>query len=1176
MVMAASPPVSQGRIRTLRAGLALAAALVVSLAFGAASAAADAGKVLVFTGTAGTPNEASAAAASALQAAGTAGDYTVDVTADATKIATANLAGYRAVVFVNSAGDVLSAEQEAALQAYVQDGGGFVGIGETAKLEEGGNGFFDTLIGLTGASRTSASAEGTYDVEFLDRVHPATRDLAQVTKGRSDKFYAWTNNPTGQVHTVARLRTGTLPDGTSVTHDTLINRWTGGQANVGNNLQAQTNRALSWCRDVNVGRSFYTGMGQTTASYDDALKKHIGAAVQWAAGMVRGGCKATISSNYTMTRLTPSNPTVTAQPRSETTANYNPFMGEIDALAMANDGRVFYAGRAVCFQGQQQFTQWTHPQTGLGCGPIHVFDPRGEGSNDQNPARITKIADFDVLGAKGGGAETGTTAKTEHGILGIALDPQFTSGRPFIYVSYHPYYGGEQGKNTGPSMGPGFVRADYMSERRLSRFTYNEQTKTLTPGSERIIHRFMTQVFSCCHLGGSMDFDSQGNLYVATGDNTGNSPNSNNGGYTNAHPQFTIPCPGGNPAVYSQTGCGTDTSDPDGPEGPLPPREPCVASGIGSLAACGYISYSDARQTSGNTNALEGKLLRLRPVNNPPAGATPGIGTTYTIPGADAPNGPNLFAPDSQAVQGGKAKPEIFAMGVRNLYSIDVDDKTDKVAAAWVGPDQGTNSTIWGPSKSENAVMINSAGNYGWPYCTGNNLSYRAKLPLNTGGGGPAPTGHPGTVPGNDLATSGGGGWWPCAKGVPLLNDSPFNDGLEYIPAPRPTNVWYGQQGGCHDYPRNADGVQVNTSSNTSTPPELFRRCPWALGGGQAPMTGGNYRKPAGNQPNAWPAYWEGRWFLADHSGSNNLRHALLMDPATEFTGGQPDAVDALYGIINTPSATQNGRIIDLDFGSDGALYIADYGGGGFSINNANNSVRRYAYIGGEDTPGPDPQFVAPANQASTTFSFNIGKSGGVSYKWDFSDGGTATGASVTHTYTSAGNATKPTAKLTVTYADGQTAEKTIDVPVPTAVPSTVTADVAKTLGFTLASAARFGAFVPGTANTYGANVAANVVSTLPDAMLSVVDLGTASPGRLVNTGTPLTSALRARATNGANPATAFANVSGSPLTLLSWNAPISNDPVTVQFAQPIAAGEALKAGQYSKTLTFTLSTTTP
>ena len=283
-------------------------------------------------------------------------------------------------MFVNSAGDVLNAEQEAALQAYVQDGGGFVGIGETAKLEEGGNAFFDTLIGLTGASRTTASsAVSSQDVEFLDRVHPATRDLSALVKGRSDNYYAWTNNPTGQVHTVARVRFNTA-NGVSVTND-AVQRFTGNA----NTLQPQQQRALSWCRDLQSGRSFYTGMGQTVGAYDDALKKHIGSAVQWAAGMVRGGCKATINSNYTQTRLTPSNPTIPAQPVSETTVNANPYMGEIDALAMAADGRIFYAGRAVCFQGQQQFTQWTHPTTGLGCGPIHVYDPRGEGSHRPEP-----------------------------------------------------------------------------------------------------------------------------------------------------------------------------------------------------------------------------------------------------------------------------------------------------------------------------------------------------------------------------------------------------------------------------------------------------------------------------------------------------------------------------------------------------------------------------------------------------------------------------------------------------------------------------------------------------------------------------------------------------------------------------------------------------------------------
>src|SRR3954468_17944443 len=167
--LAARPSMS----RRLRSALALLGALIVGSALGASPALANAGKVMVFTGTAGTPNPVRSDAASAIQALGAANDFTVDVSGDATQINAANLGGYRAVVFVNSAGDVLNAAQEADLQSYVQGGGGFVGIGETATLEQGGNAFFNTLIGLTGNPRvTGSAAASAQDVEFLDRVHP--------------------------------------------------------------------------------------------------------------------------------------------------------------------------------------------------------------------------------------------------------------------------------------------------------------------------------------------------------------------------------------------------------------------------------------------------------------------------------------------------------------------------------------------------------------------------------------------------------------------------------------------------------------------------------------------------------------------------------------------------------------------------------------------------------------------------------------------------------------------------------------------------------------------------------------------------------------------------------------------------------------------------------------------
>ena len=39
---------------------------------------------------------------------------------------------------------------------------------------------------------------------------------------------------------------------------------------------------------------------------------------------------------------------------------------------------------------------------------------------------------------------------------------------------------------------------------------------------------------------------------------------------------------------------------------------------------------------------------------------------------------------------------------------------------------------------------------------------------------------------------------------------------------------------------------------------------------------------------------------------------------------------------------------------------------------------------------------------------------------------------------------------------------------------------------------------------------------------------------------------------------------------------PVSNDAVAITFSQAVGANEALRTGSYSKTLTFTLSTTTP
>ena len=70
------------------------------------------------------------------------------------------------------------------------------------------------------------------------------------------------------------------------------------------------------------------------------------------------------------------------------------------------------------------------------------------------------------------------------------------------------------------------------------------------------------------------------------------------------------------------------------------------------------------------------------------------------------------------------------------------------------------------------------------------------------------------------------------------------------------------------------------------------------------------------------------------------------------------------------------------------------------------------------------------------------------------------------------------------------------------------------------------------------------MISTAGDALLSVADPSSQNTGHLVNGSFFLPQPLQARARNAANTGTAYNNVgsSASPLNLLTWNGPISND----------------------------------
>jgi len=122
---------------------------------------------------------------------------------------------------------------------------------------------------------------------------------------------------------------------------------------------------------------------------------------------------------------------------------------------------------------------------------------------------------------------------------------------------------------------------------------------------------------------------------------------------------------------------------------------------------------------------------------------------------------------------------------------------------------------------------------------------------------------------------------------------------------------------------------------------------------------------------------------------------------------------------------------------------------------------------------------------------------------------------------------------------------------------------VPATLALTLGAPVSFGTFTPGVAREYTASTTANVVSTAGEATLTVSDPSPNAPGHLVNGSFALAQPLKAGG-------------SALPAAVRTWDAPTTNEAVPITFTQVIGASDPLRTGAYSKTLTYTLATTTP
>ena len=353
----------------------------------------------------------------------------------------------------------------------------------------------------------------------------------------------------------------------------------------------------------------------------------------------------------------------------------------------------------------------------------------------------------------------------------------------------------------------------------------------------------------------------------------------------------------------------------------------------------------DAQRTAGNTNDLRGKVLRIHVEED----------GSYTIPDG------NLFPPGTE-----KTRPEIYAMGFRNPFRISVDKETGWIYLGNYGPDAGSANPARGPGGTVEFDLLKGPGNYGWPYCVGDNQPFIDY----------------------DFATETSGQAFDCAA---PKNESPNNTGL--VDLPPAIAAWIPYDGG--------------------SVPEFGT-------GSESPMGGPVYHfDPNLDSKTKFPEYYDGKTFA--YEWGRDWIHTIDVGP-----NGEPGAIEPFFDSMTMTRPMNiefgpDGSLYVLDYGSgyfggaaDSAVYRIDYTKG--------NRTPQVS-LSADKTSGPAPLTVN-FDPAGT-----VDEDGGeLSYAWDFDGDGTtdATDAGpVSHTYDTAG---QYSAKLSVTDSTGLTGAASVVV----------------------------------------------------------------------------------------------------------------------------------------------------
>ncbi|WP_193606608.1 LamG-like jellyroll fold domain-containing protein [Nocardioides lijunqiniae] len=211
----------------------------------------------------------------------------IQETEDPAAFTTENLATKDAVVFAQTGGVLFNDAQRAALEAYIRGGGGYFGLHyagwSVGTSEHDVNPFYRRLVGAMSEGHPEDPAVRPGRVVVKDAGHPLTQGLpADFT--RSDEWYDWVVNPAPNVRTLLEADEESYGGG-----------------------RLGTSHPITWCQQIDSGRSWYTGMGHAGTAYSEPhMLTQMRNGLAYAAGLLPADCSPPSKAvNGAMSEVTP-------------------------------------------------------------------------------------------------------------------------------------------------------------------------------------------------------------------------------------------------------------------------------------------------------------------------------------------------------------------------------------------------------------------------------------------------------------------------------------------------------------------------------------------------------------------------------------------------------------------------------------------------------------------------------------------------------------------------------------------------------------------------------------------------------------------------------------------------------------------------------------------------------